>query len=166
MLETDILSLSAFTYDDFTDVTLDQELEIDGQYQHLLNQFYQTLLKQGMEPERASGLAFSADLYLRDYLLDFARQNVARPVPGIVTRFGATWFITHTLDPEMTVLNRHLDAIGELYRYLQGEHLISTEELAFLVEETAQRDFFVRRIESFLAITGDGYEAWEAVCPC
>jgi len=154
-----------FEHDDFECASLDDELRVDECCQELLKRFYLDLIGKGMAPPQASELAFSADLYLRDYLVDFARLNVSRPQPGIVRRFAATWFVTHTLDPEMRILERHLAGVRELYRYLHGQHLISREELNFLEDEAAQTDYYRHRIESFLDIVGDGYFAWEAECP-
>jgi hypothetical protein len=90
---------------------------------------------------------------------------VVRPQSGIIRRFAATWYITHTLDPEMRLLERHLLAISEFYRFLHNQHLISADELALLVDEAVQTDYYRQRIESFNNITADGYTAWEAECP-
>lgn len=155
----------AFEHDDFEFETIDEELLVDGRCQLILKQFYLFLQQQGMPAEQASDLAFSADLYLRDYLIDFGRQNIVRPQPGIVTTFAGSWFITHTLDPEFVALERHLTALSELYRYMHRQHLISADELSFLLNEAGQLDFFRRRIESFLNLSGDGFAAWTNECP-
>ncbi|MFZ4855720.1 MAG: hypothetical protein ACOYL3_04925 [Desulfuromonadaceae bacterium] len=154
-----------FEHEDFEFETLDEELLVDGRCQQILKQFYLFLQQQGMAPEQASELAFSADLYLRDYLIDFGRQNIVRPQPGIVTKFAASWFITHTLDPEIELLECHLTAITELYRYMHRQHLISAAELAFLLHEAGESEYFRLRIESFLNLTGAGFAAWDAECP-
>jgi hypothetical protein len=154
-----------FEHDDFEFDTIDEELVVDERCQQILKQFYLHLQQQGMTPEHASELAFSADLYVRDYLVDFGRQNVVRPQPGIVTTFAGSWFITHTLDPEFELLERHLLAIVKLYRYLHKQHLVSADELAFLEGEAGSHDFYRQRIESFLNISGDGFVAWDAECP-
>lgn len=154
-----------FEHDDFDFSDMEEELRVDERCQALLQRFYLHLHTTGLEVQQASDLAFCADYYVRDYLLDFARQNVVRPQPDIVRRFAATWFITHTLDPEMTVLERHLEAIRQFYRFLHSQHLISAEELAMIEDEAGQEAYYRQRIESFLAITGDGYIAWEAECP-
>ncbi|MBT1071765.1 hypothetical protein [Pelotalea chapellei] len=154
-----------FEHDDFDFATIEEEVRVDERCQTLLQQFYQHLQDSGLELQHASDLAYSADLYLRDYLLDFARQNVVCPKPGIVRRFAATWFITNTLDPDMNVLARHLEAISHFYRFLHLEHFISSEELAVMEDEAHQNDYYQQRINSFLAIHGDGYIAWEAECP-
>ena len=159
--QTDII----FERDEFECESPDDELRLDGRCRELLEHFYLDLIDSGMTQQQASELAFSADLYLRDFIVDFARRNVARPQPGIVRRFAATWFITHTLDPEMAILERHLEGIRELYRFLHRQRLISGEELGFLEDEAARTDYYRRRIESFLSIVGDGYFAWEAECP-
>jgi hypothetical protein len=154
-----------FEHDDFEFETIDEELLVDGRCQQILKQFYLFLQQQGMAADQASEIAFSADLYLRDYLIDFGRQNIVRPQPGIVKKFAASWFITHTLDPEIKVLERHLSAITELYRYLNRQHLISAAEFAFLVHETEELEYYRQRIDSFLNLTGAGFAEWDADCP-
>lgn len=154
-----------FEHDDFDFATLEEELLVDQRCQQVLKHFYLNLQQRGMTAERASELAFSADLYLRDYLLDAARQNIVRPQPGIIRKFAASWFITHTLDPEIQLLERHLTAIAEFYRFLHRQHLISADELAYLLDETAQLDFYQKRINTFLNISSDGFVAWDAECP-
>lgn len=154
-----------FEHDDFEFDTIDEELLVDGRCQQILKQFYLFLQQQGMVAEQASELAFAADLYLRDYLIDFGRQNIARPQPGTVTKFAGSWYITHTLDPEFASLERQLTALSELYRFLHRRHLISADELSFLLEEAGQLEFYRQRIDSFLNLTGDGFVAWDAECP-
>lgn len=154
-----------FEHDDFEFETIDEELLVDGRCQQVLKQFYLFLQQHGMVAESASELAFSADLYLRDYLIDFGRQNIVRPEPGIVTKFAGSWFITHTLDPDFATLERHLTAISELYGYMHRQHLISADELSFLLEEAGQAEFYRQRIDSFLNLTGAGFAAWDAECP-
>jgi len=154
-----------FEHDDFEFDTIDEELLVDGRCQQILKQFYLFLQQQGMAAEQASELAFGADLYLRDYLIDFGRQNIVRPQPGIVTAFAGSWYITHTLDPEFASLERLLTALSELYRFLHRRHLISADELSFLLEEAGQLEFYRGRIDSFLNLTGAGFAAWDAECP-
>lgn len=154
-----------FEHDDFDFDTIDEELLVDGRCQQVLKHFYLSLQQHGMSAEHASELAFSADLYLRDYLIDFGRQNIVRPQPGIVTKFAGSWFITHTLDPDFGALERHLSAISELYRFMHRQHLIAADELAFLLEEAGQSEFFRQRIDSFLNLSGAGFVAWDAECP-
>jgi len=154
-----------FEQDDFEFTTLEDELRVDEHCQSLLKHFYQHLQLGGRTPQQASDLAYAVDFYLRDYLLDFARQNVMRPQPGIIRRFAANWFITHTLDPEAASLERHLEGIKEFYRFLHGLHFISREELTWLEKEAAQTDYYRQRIENFLAIYGEGYTVWDAECP-
>jgi hypothetical protein len=154
-----------YEHDNFEFTTLEEELRVDELCRSLLKQFYQHLQLSGRSPRQASDLAYAVDFYLRDYVLDFARQNVMRPQPGLIRRFAANWFITHTLDPEADMLERHLEGIKEFYRYIHGLHFISREELTWLEKETAQTGYYRQRIEQFLAIYGDGYTAWAAECP-
>ena len=154
-----------FEHDDFECAGLDDELRVDELCQSLLKRFYQHMQINGHTPQQASDLAYCADLYVRDYVLDFARQNIARPRRNMIRQFAATWYITHTLDPDIQVLQQHLAAISELYRYLHGLHLISADELEFLLAEASDLDYYRRRVDSFLLIDTDGYIAWAAECP-
>ena len=154
-----------YEHEDFDFTTLEDELRVDELCQSLLKHFYQHLQLGGRTPQQASDLAYAVDFYLRDYVLDFARQNVVRPQPGIVRRFAANWYITHTLDPEAALLERSLEGIREFYRFLHGRHFICREELTWLEKEAADSVYYRQRIENFLAIYGDGYVAWEAECP-
>lgn len=155
----------AFEHDDFDFASVEEEVRVDERCQALLGCFYRHLQQLGHPPQTASRLAFGADYYLRNYLLDFARQNVVRPLPGIVSYFAASWFITHTLAPEMSVLEQHLEAVQEFYRFLHRQHFISADELSCIEAEVDQADFYRDRIARFLAIVGDGFFAWDAECP-
>lgn len=154
-----------FEHDDFDFTTMEEELRVDERCQSLLKQFYQNMQLHGRTAQQASDLAYCVDFYLRDYVLDFCRQNAVRPEPGLIRRFAGNWYITHTLDPEPALLERSLEGIREFYRFLNSHHFISRDELKWLEDETKQTDFYRHRIESFLAIYGDGYVTWEAECP-
>lgn len=154
-----------FEHEDFDFETLDDELRVDGLCRQLLEQFYNHLQYSGLTPENASCLAYSVDYFVRDYLLDFLQQNILRPLPGHVRYFAANWYITRTLEPEMAVLGQHLTGIVAWYRFLRERHLIAADELVEIEQDAAQIDYYHNRIERFLALAGDGYEAWDRECP-
>jgi len=154
-----------FEHDDFDFSDLEEELRVDKSCRSLLNSFYTDLLVRGLDKQVASDLAFCADYYLRDYLLDFSRQNVIRPKPGIIKSFAGNWFIARNLNPEFDALITHLKAVDELYRYLHIQHYISVEELEYLLFEAYQVEYYKMRIDSFLAINGDGFFEWDQECP-
>lgn len=154
-----------FEHDDFDFETLEDELRVDGLCRQLLEKFYHHLQSDGLTPEKASGLAYSADYFVRDYLLDFLQQNVLRPLPGHVRYFAGSWYVTRTLEPEMAVLERHLEGIVAWYRFLRSQHLVTAEELADVEQDAGQLAYYRDRIERFLALAGDGYEAWDRECP-
>lgn len=154
-----------FEHDNFELGSLQDELLVDSYCQSLLYQYFQYIQLQGESIQRASDFAFCADYYLRDYVIDFCQQNIMRPEIGLVKRFAATWYITHTLDPEITLLERHLEAIAALYTFLYSLHHISLDELNFILLETSDKYYYSKRIDGFLLIHGDGYFKWEAECP-
>lgn len=155
-----------FDHEDFDFETLEEELKVDEQCRKLLQQFYLWLQQQNMTTEHASELAYSVDFYLRDYVLDFLRCNALRPQKGQVRYFAGNWYITRTMDPEITVLERHLEGVGLFYAFLHELHLITPVDLAEIKREIADLDYFQQRIEGFMALAGDGYEDWNRACPC
>lgn len=154
-----------FDHEDFDFETLEEELKVDQQCRMLLQQLYVWLQQQELTPEQASEVAYSADYYLRDYLIDFLRCNPLRPQPGQVRAFAGNWYITRTMEPEYNVLCRHLTAIAYLYRYLYELGLISCEIVQQVEQETAAQDYYRQRIESFLALAGEGFKEWDQECP-
>ena len=66
-----------FEHDDFDLATLEDEIRVDERCQSLLKRFYQHLQNIGKSTQDASDLAYCADYYLRDYLVD-ARITLER----------------------------------------------------------------------------------------
>lgn len=153
-----------FEHADFDFESLEDELRVDGLCRQLLEKFYFHLQNSGVSPEQASGLAYSADYFVRDYMIDFLQLNILRPLVGHVRYFAASWYITRTLEPEMAVLERHLTGIVAWYRFLREQHLISSDELADIEQEASQLDYYRDRMERFLSLAGDGYDVWEREC--
>ncbi len=154
-----------FDHEDFDFETLEEELKVDQQCQRLLQQFYGWLQQQELTPEQASGLAYSADYYLRDFLVDFLRCNVLRPQPGQVRSFAGNWYITRTMEPEYKVLLGHLTAISQLYRFLNELGLITDQALQQIDQETGEHDYYRQRIDDFMALAGAGFAEWDQACP-
>jgi hypothetical protein len=48
---------------------------------------------------------------------------------------------------------------------MHRQHLISADELSFLLKEAGLAEFYCQRIDSFLNLTGAGFAAWDAECP-
>lgn len=156
--------MTKFHCNDFDFTTLEDELRVDQHCRLLLKHFYDWLLERGDTPERASALAYCVDYYLRDYLMDALRGNVLRCKPGLVRCFGGTWYITRTIDPEIALLEQHLDGILAYYGYLLEAGLITAQEMAMVEAECSDRDWYRCRIDAFLNLQGDGYEPWEQEC--
>jgi hypothetical protein len=64
----------------------------------------------------------------------------------------------------MAVLEHHLAAIAAWYRFLRQQYLISSDELAEVEQEATQVAYYRDRMERFLALAGDGYDAWDQEC--
>lgn len=157
--------MTEFTYEQFDFETLEEELQVSEQCSRLLRQFHQWLQEREGDLHRASELAYCVDYYLRDYLVDALRMNVLRYRSGLIRYFGGTWYIIHTIEPEMLALEKHFDGIRAYYRYLHELGLLSPDELHIVEGETADSVWYENRIDSFLNLAADGYTDWESACP-
>ena len=151
--------------DEFRLDTLDDDVRVDELCRQLLRRFYDRLLKEGLSPADATRLANSADYYVRDFVVDRQRRNLFDERPGIVRQFAGNWYIISSLEPEIGQLASHLEGVLAFYRYIYREGLISEAFLREIERECADRDFYAGRIDSFWAISGDGYSLWERECP-
>ena len=149
---------------DFDQETLEDSLRVDSLCQDLLRRFYDTLLEEGMPPEEATSMASGADYYIRDFVVDNRVLNIFDERPGLVRQFAGNWYIVNTIEPDIAQLGRHLAGVLSFYRYLHNRKLISASFLRRVEQECGDLPFYESRIESFWAIKGDGYVAWEKSC--
>lgn len=158
--------LSEFRTEYFKISTLADELRVDQLCRTLLQDFYIHLQQeQGLAPEKASELAYCADYYLRDYLVDALRQNVLTPRKGQVRYFAGTWYCSKTMEPEVVTLERHLEAISGFYAFMAGLGLVSSDHLSLIREELDDQEFYRERVARFKNISGEGYMEWLMECP-
>jgi hypothetical protein len=144
--------------------SLEDELRADGLCQRLLKRFYLKLMEEGMTPEEATALAGSADYFVRDFVVAVKQRNLFAEFPGIVRQFAGNWYIISNMEPNGRQLASHLDGIRAFYRFLYGHKLLSLPFMGEVEGECDDIAYYESRIESFWAITGDGYGAWEREC--
>lgn len=149
---------------DFDIAAAEDEIRVDQLCEKLLMHFYLQLVQDGMPPVEATALARGADYFVRDFVVAIKRRSIFDERPGIVRQFAANWYIVNTLEPNESELSAHLLGIRAFYRYLRGEKLLSAKFLKTIEEECADIAYYVRRIDSFWEIRGDGYLAWEREC--
>jgi hypothetical protein len=150
--------------DKFIPGTMEDDLRVDLHCKHLLQHFYNRLLADGLSPEEATALANGADYFLRDFVIDIKGLNLFGEKTGIVRQFAGNWYIVNTVEPDIRQLTGHLRGIKAFYRYLRDRELISTGYLENIERECDDTSFYEQRIESFWAISGDGFLAWEREC--
>jgi hypothetical protein len=149
---------------DFVPVTLEDELRVDRLCKELLHRFYNELLDSGLTPEEATALANGADYFVRDFVVSIKGRSIFDERPGIVRQFAGNWYIVNTIDPLIFEIDAFLSGIRAFYRFLHGHQLISLRFLTAIEAECAEGDYYASRIDSFWAIVGDGYLAWEREC--
>lgn len=149
---------------DFDVKSLDDEIRVDGLCRKVLKRFYLHLMEEGLSPEQATVLASSADYFLRDYLVGIRQFNPFDERPGIVRQFAGNWYIVSTLEPNVGELARHLEGIARFFRFLHDRGALSARYLAEMERECSDVEYYGARIDSFWAITGDGYRVWEREC--
>lgn len=149
---------------DFVPSTLEDELRVDKLCSDLLHRFYCESMESGLSPEQATALAGAADYFIRDFVVSIKTRSIFDERPGIVRQFAGNWYIVNTMEPLACEIDGYLAGIREFYRFLHGHQLISLKFLKTIEAECADREFYAGRIESFWAISGDGYLAWEKEC--
>jgi hypothetical protein len=149
---------------DFDITSVEDEIRADGLCKELLMEFYHTLQESGLDPAQATLAANSADYFVRDFIVGFKRCNLFTETPGLVRQFAGNWYIVNTVEPDPEELAGHLAGVARFYLYLSELGLISVEFLKLINDECSDSLFYNSRIDSFWAITGDGYLEWEKVC--
>ncbi len=144
--------------------TLEDELRVDQLCLELLQEFHRQLLADGVAPLEAGGLAHGADYFIRDFLVAVKQRNIFTEEPGLVRLFAGNWYIVNTMEPDIKELAGYLEGIGAFYGFLHSRELISAAFLQGVEQECAARAYYADRIETFWAIKGDGYYAWERDC--
>ncbi len=145
---------------------LDDEIRAEGLCRRLLEFFYLHLVQdQGLEAQKASDLAYGADYFLREFVIPDRQENLFALRPGRVRQFAANWYIVRTLEPNMVELESILAGVEAFYAYCRRIDTVPAELSEAVARECADLDFYRRRIETFWAIEGDGYFAWDKECP-
>ena len=149
---------------DFVPTTLEDEVRVDKLCGDLLHRFYCESMDAGLSPEDATALAGAADYFVRDFVVSIKNRSIFDERPGIVRQFAGNWYIVNTMEPLIAEIDGYLSGIKGFYRFLHGHQLISLKFLQAIEAECADRDYYAERIESFWAISGDGYLTWEKEC--
>ena len=159
--QNDIFDTSSYNIE-----TLEDEIRSDQLCRKLLQTFHQHLLQEkSIPPLEAGALAGGADFFLRDYLIDGRRKNIFRITPLLVSGFAGNWYIRSTLEPNLAELKNILKGVYLFYCYCVEKNIVSPE-LAENINTSCQRfDYYQERIDSFHALQGGGYSAWNQACP-
>lgn len=140
------------------------EVRVDRNCGQLLQVFRDDLLARGASLLDAGELARGADYFLRDFIIDDRRRNLFDVGPREVRQFAGSWYIVRTLEPNLKELAALLRGVAAFYAFAARNRAVSDNTAAAIAGACADQDFYAGRIESFWAITGDGYDAWERAC--
>lgn len=152
------------TKSDFEIGTLEDELRVDGLCRDLLMTFYHERIAAGLDENEATLLANSADHYLRDYLIGVRQLNLLDSDPDAVRKFAGNWYIVNTMEPVIEEIATHLNGIQEFYHFLFRHGAVNADFIEEIDKDCADLDFYKSRIDSFWAISDDGYYDWEREC--
>jgi len=154
-----------FRTEHFDITNLEDEINVDRLCSDFLKIFHRDLTEKGLPPDEAGSLAHGADYFLRDFVIAEKRENIFKLKPERIRQFAGNWYIIKTLEPNMVELESILDGVEAFYSFADSEKRLSEGTIDGVKQECAQREFYSTRIESFWAIEGDGYLAWDAACP-
>lgn len=145
--------------------SLSDEVRADQACVVLLQAFRDQLLAEGVDPLQAGSLAHGADYFLREFIIGDRRENLLRLAPGRVRQFGGHWYIVRTVEPNRAELAAILAGVERFYAFLVGCGRVSLALHESVAAECRELEFYLRRIETFWAIEGDGFDAWRDLCP-
>jgi hypothetical protein len=149
---------------EFTVASLADEIRADNLWTKLLRRFYDEQLAAGLTPQAATQLASSADYFVRDFVVAVKQHNLLLAPAGLIRQFAGNWYIVNTLEPTGREIEQYLTGIAAFFRFLLGHGLIDAAAWRQAEEECGALDYYRQRIDSFWAIQGDGYLAWEQEC--
>ncbi len=149
----------------FEITSLADEIRADRACHELLKQFAADLAAAGLDPEQSGSLAHGADYFLREFIIGDRRENLLRLRPGRVRQFAGNWYIVRNLEPNLAELFRILEGLAAFYQYLVEQGLVPGDTASQVLAEAADRPWFQARIDSFWAISCDGFQAWVRTCP-
>jgi len=160
------LELNNLKPETFRIVNLDDEIRVDRHCTCLLKSLYADLSgRSGLAPEDAGRHCHGADYFLRDFIVANRRQNLLQVTSLQVRQFAAHWYIVNNLEPNLTELSDLLQGTATFYRYCAELQLLTTEAAEAIGRACEELASYQARIESFHAITGDGFRSWEQDCP-
>ena len=146
--------------------SLEDEIRADQISKILLKQFHQYLLNtKEISPLAAGSMASGADYYLRDYMIDNRRTNIFEISPELIKSFAGNWYIISSLEPNMVELESILIGINSFYNFCAEKKVISSATAEQANQACSCYEYYLQRIESFNAITGAGFIAWNKACP-
>ena len=146
--------------------TLEDEIKADNNCKVLLKQFHSYLLNnKNISPIEAGSMASGTDYFLRDFMIDNRRINIFDISPDLVRSFAGNWYITSTLEPNMTELESILAGISHFYSFCAEKNCVKPEIAQKVCQACTQTEYYQQRIENFHNISGDGYIAWNSECP-
>jgi len=108
-------------------------------------------------------LAYAADRYLRDFVVDIQETGPADGDPTLPRQYLGNWYIVHTLVPTHAEIDRIREALTRLYRFLEVRSLIPAETASAVATALADAAFFRDRLESFWDLEPDDILGWRSV---
>lgn len=145
--------------------TLDDEVRADRSCVALLQLFRDELLAAGIDGVEAGSRAHGADYFLREFIIGDRRENILELAYGRVRQFAGHWYIVRTMEPNREELSSILAGVAGFYAFLTRHGKVPAELRDEVAAECRELDYYQRRIETFWAITGDGFTAWRNLCP-
>jgi len=142
------------------------EARVDALAVELLKAFHNHLATEvKMEPVEAGALARGADYFLREFIIGDRQDNLLELSPQRVKQFAGHWYIVRTLEPNMQELGGILGGVAAFYTWCEATGRIEHWRCQKIVAHCRTLEEYAARIESFWAISDDGFIAWQKACP-
>ncbi|GAB4295350.1 MAG: hypothetical protein Fur0034_03900 [Desulfuromonadia bacterium] len=154
------MSGSTFDPAEFTLRGDDDFLRVDSLCHSLLREFHHALVASGGVPVEATERARSADLFVRDFVVDHLQENPFMIDGVTVVRFAASWYVTSAAEPNMKELAIHLKGVEAFARYLHECGHMDSARLHRIVAAAADLPYYESRLDSYWELTAAEYRRW------
>ena len=148
----------------YTITCLEDEVRIDQLCRELLQEFHQHL-KVKDDPLMAGSKAAGTDYFLRDFMIDNQRENIFSLSPERIRAFAGNWYIVSTLEANLKELKSILAGVKEFAQFCHEKEMIEHPMSLSVAAACDDMEYYKDRIDSFHALTGDGFLAWNSACP-
>ena len=141
----------------------DWEKEQWEQSYALFEAFFEYLKNEkGLKEETAGKKVNLAVFFVMNFLFIYydSIQDIRHVDDSAIRTFLGNWYIRKFMSPNTAEINKFLRAIADFYTFLYKRGFVGKYDLQEIKEACKDKDWFVQRLKSYFATSGEEFEDW------